>query len=212
MKNSKILALSLCLILILGLSFAMAVGNKTGKEGSNKNGFNNKSKNIESTKRTNYGLCVSAQTKVRNSCYQENKNQFKTCEMEKRQQFRVINFTDSSVNKTQVREQLKEKSKTCKENYMKELDSCKAAFKAKKGACEIAKPKALNSTTCNAGGGRWNECGSRCTIDNQGKGDVACTAMCEALCECGTIAGLTCPKGYTCKIPKGIADAMGYCR
>jgi len=207
MKNHKILALSLCLILILGLSFAMAMGNKTGKNGSAI-----KSKSLDVAKKTNYGSCVSTQTKVRNSCYKERKDEYKACELQRRQQFKEINFSDPSVNKTQVKEQIREKSKTCKENYKNGLNSCRLGFKANKGVCEVTKPNTLNSTTCNSGGGRWNECGSRCVIDNQGKESVACTTVCEALCECGTIAGLSCPKGYICRMPKNITDAMGYCR
>jgi eight-cysteine-cluster-containing protein len=64
---------------------------------------------------------------------------------------------------------------------------------------------------CEGAGGHWNECGSRCMLDNQGKEGVACTMQCETLCECGGIAGFSCPKGYSCKMPTGIADALGYC-
>lgn len=64
---------------------------------------------------------------------------------------------------------------------------------------------------CEEAGGRWNDCGSRCAIDNQGKVGVACPALCESLCECGGIAGSSCPKGFYCKIPEGIVDALGYC-
>lgn len=69
----------------------------------------------------------------------------------------------------------------------------------------------VDEQACINSGGRWNECGSRCQIDNQGKSGVACTTVCEELCECGTIVGLKCPSGYYCKMPSGIADAMGYC-
>jgi hypothetical protein len=64
---------------------------------------------------------------------------------------------------------------------------------------------------CEESRGHWNECSNRCQIDNQGKTDVACDMMCEALCECGGIAGHRCPDGYYCKMPEGIADALGYC-
>jgi hypothetical protein len=64
---------------------------------------------------------------------------------------------------------------------------------------------------CNESGGNWNICSSKCMIDNQGKTGVACTMMCEALCECGGIAGFNCPMGYACKMPLGIPDALGYC-
>jgi len=64
---------------------------------------------------------------------------------------------------------------------------------------------------CESTGGNWNECGNKCSIDNQGKEGAACTLQCEMLCECGGIAGFRCPAGYECKMPEGIADALGYC-
>jgi hypothetical protein len=72
-------------------------------------------------------------------------------------------------------------------------------------------PPLLTEESCRAARGHWNECGSRCQLDNYGKGSVACPAMCEALCECGGIAGFGCPAGYTCKLVPDIADALGYC-
>ena len=69
----------------------------------------------------------------------------------------------------------------------------------------------LTEQTCSNAGGHWNECSSRCGIDNQGKEGITCPAMCEALCECSGIAGFNCPAGYSCKMPEGIADALGYC-
>jgi hypothetical protein len=72
-------------------------------------------------------------------------------------------------------------------------------------------PVVLTEESCEAARGHWNECGSRCSLDNQGKPATACPAMCEALCECGGIAGFGCPTGYTCRMPTGIADALGYC-
>jgi hypothetical protein len=71
-------------------------------------------------------------------------------------------------------------------------------------------PRVLTGESCRAARGHWNECGSRCQLDNPGK-PVACPAMCEQLCECGGIAGFGCPEGYTCQLPAGIADALGYC-
>jgi len=67
----------------------------------------------------------------------------------------------------------------------------------------------LNEESCVSGGGRWNNCGNKCEIMN--KGDVFCIQVCEEICECGTISGLGCPSGYECKMPEGIADALGYC-
>ena len=71
--------------------------------------------------------------------------------------------------------------------------------------------KALTQEICNSDGGRWNDCSNKCQIMNAGNPDVYCTQVCERLCECGTIAGLSCPAGYECKMPIGIADAQGYC-
>ncbi|MGC9310308.1 MAG: hypothetical protein ACP5E4_01135 [Candidatus Aenigmatarchaeota archaeon] len=64
---------------------------------------------------------------------------------------------------------------------------------------------------CEEARGHWNECSNRCMLDNQGKERVACPMMCEALCECGGIAGYRCPDGYYCQLPEGVADALGYC-
>jgi capsular polysaccharide biosynthesis protein len=69
----------------------------------------------------------------------------------------------------------------------------------------------LNEQTCNSNGGNWNSCGNKCQILNVNNEEIACTQVCEALCECGTIAGLTCPQGYNCKMPENISDAKGYC-
>jgi hypothetical protein len=64
---------------------------------------------------------------------------------------------------------------------------------------------------CSDSGGNWNPCSSRCVLDNQGKEGVICTMMCEALCECGGIAGFSCPGGQNCIINSNVADALGYC-
>ena len=69
----------------------------------------------------------------------------------------------------------------------------------------------MSEDLCRSAGGNWNECSSRCQLDNQGKQGVACTMQCEALCECAGIAGFRCPEGYACKMPEGVADALGYC-
>ncbi len=71
--------------------------------------------------------------------------------------------------------------------------------------------EAMDKEKCTAAGGRWNDCGNRCKIDNQGKDGVACAMMCEAICECGGISSLGCPEGYTCNMPEGVVDALGYC-
>ena len=72
-------------------------------------------------------------------------------------------------------------------------------------------PVMITAESCQDARGHWNECSSRCMLDNAGKSGVACPALCEALCECGGIAGFGCPTGYTCRLPSGIADALGYC-
>ena len=72
-------------------------------------------------------------------------------------------------------------------------------------------PPPITAGSCRAARGNWNECSSRCRLDNAGKTGVACPALCEALCECGGFAGFGCPGGYICVTPPGIADALGYC-
>ena len=72
-------------------------------------------------------------------------------------------------------------------------------------------PPTLTAESCHAARGHWTECGSRCQLDNTGKTGIACPTICEALCECGGIAGFGCPEGYICRLPAGIADALGYC-
>jgi hypothetical protein len=72
-------------------------------------------------------------------------------------------------------------------------------------------PAVITAESCGAARGHWTTCGSRCQIDNQGKSGIACPALCESLCECGGIAGFGCPEGYSCRMPSGIADALGYC-
>ncbi len=72
-------------------------------------------------------------------------------------------------------------------------------------------PAAITAGSCQAAGGHWTDCGSRCQLDNAGKTGVACPALCESLCECGGIAGFQCPSGSTCQLPSGITDALGYC-
>ncbi|MBU4341863.1 MAG: serpin family protein, partial [Candidatus Altiarchaeota archaeon] len=79
--------------------------------------------------------------------------------------------------------------------------------------CEFAPcpSQEMNEELCSSAGGNWNECSSRCQLENQGRSDVACTMMCESLCECAGFAGFACPEGYTCRTPSRIADALGYC-
>jgi len=72
-------------------------------------------------------------------------------------------------------------------------------------------PAPITAESCTAARGHWNDCGSRCRLDNQGKTGIACPDLCEPLCECGGIAGFGCPGGYRCRMPSVIADALGYC-
>jgi len=72
-------------------------------------------------------------------------------------------------------------------------------------------PPPITAASCQAAHGHWNECSSRCRLDNTGRTGIACPALCEALCECGGIAGYGCPQGYSCRTPAGVADALGYC-
>jgi hypothetical protein len=72
-------------------------------------------------------------------------------------------------------------------------------------------PAPITAGSCGAARGHWTDCGSRCRLDNQGRPETVCPALCEALCECGGIAGFGCPMGYSCRMPTGIADALGYC-
>jgi hypothetical protein len=72
-------------------------------------------------------------------------------------------------------------------------------------------PTVITAQSCGTAGGHWTDCGSRCRLDNAGKPDVLCPDLCEGLCECGGIAGFQCPTGFTCRLPSGIADALGYC-
>ncbi len=197
MRNNKTLALSLCLILVLGLSFVVAEGDQVGKKNSNE-------KSLNMFKKSNYGSCVSDQTKVKNSCYKQEKTSYKNCASNVKEKYKNQEIT----NKTQIKNMKTE----CRNDYKQKMNQCKSSFKSNKENCESLKPDVLTSESCNAGGGRWNECGSKCAINNQGKQDVACPTVCDPICECGTIAGLTCPSGYNCNTPKDIPDAMGYCR
>lgn len=70
----------------------------------------------------------------------------------------------------------------------------------------------LTDQVCTQAGGSWNACGNKCEISNAGNPNVACTQLCEEICECGTLSGLICPEGFECITPRGIADARGYCK
>lgn len=64
---------------------------------------------------------------------------------------------------------------------------------------------------CAEAGGLWNPCGSSCRGAPPG---TKCIQMCVPVCECGGIAGLRCPQGYTCAdyLPPGATDQMGICK
>jgi len=60
---------------------------------------------------------------------------------------------------------------------------------------------------CEQSGGNWNECGSPCA----GTDAEMCIQVCQAQCECGGIAGFSCPEGYKCRLTGKISDEMGVC-
>ncbi len=72
----------------------------------------------------------------------------------------------------------------------------------------IPEPSAeLTQQSCDAAGGKWNDCGSPCA----GTGADVCIQVCEAQCQCGGIAGFKCPPGFSCRLSGKIADEMGKC-
>ena len=67
----------------------------------------------------------------------------------------------------------------------------------------------MSEALCARVGGHWNACSSPC----RGQGDdVICIQVCEAVCECGGIAGFACPSGYSCDYNMDVVDALGVCR
>lgn len=69
----------------------------------------------------------------------------------------------------------------------------------------------LSEISCLNAGGHWNECSNKCQLANQGIDDAICTMECQALCECGGLAGFACPEGFDCVIESTMPDALGYC-
>ncbi len=65
----------------------------------------------------------------------------------------------------------------------------------------------LTPEICRQAGGNWNECGSPCA----GTDAEFCIQVCQAQCECGGIAGFTCPVGYDCRLSGKTADEIGVC-
>jgi len=105
----------------------------------------------------------------------------------------------------------------CSENYSHSIQTCNCppgtCFDGNTCASQVrhSSEDLSSAQSCSAAQGHWTECGSRCQLDNQGKTGIACPAICEALCECGGIAGFGCPEGYICQTPAGVTDALGYC-
>lgn len=65
----------------------------------------------------------------------------------------------------------------------------------------------ITKAECDSARGHWNECGSPCT----GTDAEVCIQVCQVQCECGGIAGFSCPEGYKCRLTGKIADEMGVC-
>ena len=67
--------------------------------------------------------------------------------------------------------------------------------------------RGITEAECDAARGHWNECGSPCA----GTDAEMCIQVCQAQCECGGIAGFSCPVGHKCRLTGKIADEMGVC-
>lgn len=135
MKKYGVLAIFLCVTLVLGLSFAMAAGERLGKSGADKS--------LEKAKRVNYGSCVSAQSKIKNSCYKAEKETYKGCNANVREQHKNGGIT----NKSQIRNM----NTDCRNAYKEKMNQCKLAFKANKTFCESWKcssNKTYENGTC----------------------------------------------------------------
>ena len=76
---------------------------------------------------------------------------------------------------------------------------------------DVDTKNAITKSMCDDVGGHWNPCGSACRGEPEG---TPCILMCVPYCECGGIAGFSCPAGYVCTdyLPEGAADAMGVCK
>ena len=66
----------------------------------------------------------------------------------------------------------------------------------------------MSETLCKSVGGNWNNCSSRCIGEPPG---TICTLECVPQCECGGIAGFSCPTGYYCKTSGSHPDELGRC-
>jgi len=65
----------------------------------------------------------------------------------------------------------------------------------------------ITQQQCNDAGGHWNTCGSPCA----GTRADFCIEVCQVQCECGSIAGFSCPEGFKCRLTGTIADEIGVC-
>ena len=65
----------------------------------------------------------------------------------------------------------------------------------------------ITKQQCIDAGGNWNECGSPCA----GTDADFCIQVCQVQCECGGIAGFSCPEGFKCRLSGKIADEIGVC-
>jgi len=75
------------------------------------------------------------------------------------------------------------------------------------GPLPVELPKEMTPELCESARGKWTECGSPCA----GMDEKMCIQVCEAMCQCGGIAGFGCPDGYHCRLSGKIADEMGKC-
>lgn len=144
MKNIKILAVILCLVLVFGLTFIVAKGGDTNSSNKVKirgfgNHLNNSNSSLQKTRIMNYGLCVSSSTKTKNSCFRDQKKTFNTCEKQIRQKFKqeMANNSTGTINRTQILTQIRDENKACRDAYKTELDQCKTAFNTTREGCEV---------------------------------------------------------------------------
>ena len=72
---------------------------------------------------------------------------------------------------------------------------------------DTASFRSITKQQCVEANGYWNECGSPCA----GTGAELCIQVCQVQCECGGIAGFSCPKDFKCRLSGKIADEMGVC-
>jgi hypothetical protein len=75
----------------------------------------------------------------------------------------------------------------------------------------VTAPVSSDQTTCEAGGGKWTECGNPC----QEKDGEVCVTVCEPQCLCGGVDDWQCPADQTCTdydSAQGVAGTIGICR